>query len=390
MIRVSSLITIYLIAVFVQVPLTGVFFKSNQVVATILFAALDFVVFLFFLKGALRSRLMVYFSYQIALFVYLLWCILSVTWSISVDYLYNFMLVFKECLRIAVFVSIAAYVGITTFSERFFKAAVYSAAVFGLLALPSLDFIVEYGGGTRAMYEGYRDSVGVGRPASLLCLLSAIAYFSGYVSFRKALLCILPCMAVVFLCFSKSSIGALILSLFLVYGLDYKNKKKSLMIMAIIFSSALLIVFLKADYISDYLNFSGPGGASNLTGRADIWFELFSFKGHNFFVGNGINSVHPIVTIYGLKAGTAHNEIIQQIISYGIIGLLLCIFVYVRVFNSYQRCIDTSLGKGILSIFLFFVIVGCVESVIAATVFPPYLIAFCLMLFLVDRQNNTV
>lgn len=380
-IPIRNIVSSYVVILFLQVPLTAVFFINNTVLGTVFFALMDLLILALLVFRMDKKSFSANLIELTPLLFYIAWSFLSVFWTEADSELYSLMLLMKDVLRVLIVVSVLSVMNKKSFFTMFLEAALIASFLFGIIGILTLDYVPQMdGGASRAMYLGYKDSVGVGRPATFLLLLVLVGVFTGELPRIKSLVMVTPCLIVVFLCFSKSSIGALIIALYFVYGFDKRNKRYSLYAFIILFLAGLLVLFFRADYVLNYINAYGGGSATTYTGRTPLW-DALSYEIENaLFFGHGINSISSLLYKHFYDQGTAHNELLQQLVTLGLVGLSLWSWMHIYYIKKTYRCINVEVKVLMKTLFFFFLIVGLVESVLVTTVFPLYLFALMIML----------
>ncbi|PKG82545.1 hypothetical protein CXF85_13770 [Colwellia sp. 75C3] len=378
-IRINTLAIIYFSLLFLQVPLVALFFRSNTFFGTMAFALIDILFLLLFLSKAKKEDR--YIRVLIPVFIYVCIGLLSHTWSINENYTYSLSLYIKEIIRVFVVLFLFLAIRKDELLKTFFQAALISSLMFFVIGIFTLDFAQEYAGSSsRAMYLGYKDAVGVGRPASLIALFVAAGWASGFIEKRHAICGLALILTIVFLCFSKSSIGALFAALFLSYGFDKDKKKISVSVLFFVFIAVILVVVLRFEYINEYFNAYGGENANSYSGRTPLWDALISEFSDSIFFGHGINSVELLLYDYYLEAGTAHNEVLQQLVTLGLFGFTLWFLMQWSYLSIMNGLLNKEIKKIMLTGYLFFLIVGLFESVLVTTVFPLYLFSLFLLI----------
>ena len=162
---------------------------------------------------------------------------------------------------------------------------------------------------------------------------------------------------------SKTTLAAFLLSQCLLLFLDPNISKvmrrrvlagTAAVLMA---SSALLI-----SYYDVYINASNQ--AETLTGRTAIWAWTIEKIPERPWTGHGFDSmwkVMPPFGIDGFQARHAENELLQHLYAYGILGTIFFLGVYVTLFRSFQRSLETV--RPLLKTFLLFIVIrGLAEA----------------------------
>jgi O-antigen ligase len=117
---------------------------------------------------------------------------------------------------------------------------------------------------------------------------------------------------------------------------------------------------LVSPYVEQY---SQSAAVATLTGRTAIWASSWEIGSERPWFGHGFYSYRSIVPFFGeFEAWQAHNDLLQQFFSYGIVGVLLACAVYVSLFGYLRRSRsspEVNLGYGI---FVFGLIHGLTEA----------------------------
>lgn len=143
---------------------------------------------------------------------------------------------------------------------------------------------------------------------------------------------------VLFLSQSRTSwivaLGVLVLGAITLLPLKYK--KSWFMFWGLL----TLLIAIAAFNFSTVLNFLGKD--SSLTGRTQIWQSVFAHSLDGGIIGNGWVRVFPtdypvyidILTEQNLRVFHAHNDLLQWLVSAGIISVLLVVFSYFVIIKS--------------------------------------------------------
>ncbi len=111
---------------------------------------------------------------------------------------------------------------------------------------------------------------------------------------------------------------------------------------------------LIANYYEVYINAGNQ--AETLTGRVGIWAFVLERSLEQPWIGHGFHSFRNVIPPFGtFEAWHAHNEILQQFYTYGVVGLMLLAGLYGTFYLQARRLSsspDSSLFAGLL-IFIF-------------------------------------
>lgn len=160
---------------------------------------------------------------------------------------------------------------------------------------------------------------------------------------------------------SKSSIlafsGAAAFYIFLQTPLGWRRKLK-------IAAVHIILLLLSWPFVSSYVEeYTQSAAVGTLTGRTVIWASSWEIGAERPWIGHGFYSYRSVVPFFGeFEAWQAHNDLLQQFFSYGIVGVLLACAVYVSLFGYLRRSRsspEVSLGYGI---FAFGLLHGLAEA----------------------------
>ncbi len=374
-------IYLYWILLLTQIPITAILFKKHTDAATLLYAGIDiYFLYLFFMRHN-KDIFFYYIGKLYPVFIYIMWCYISVFWSVSDNTFYDTSLLLKDTIRIFIVILMFSTYERSVFLVAFYRAVGIASFLFGVLALLSVDFVHEYGGVVyRAMYEGYKDAVGVGRQASFLCLLLVSGRLLEIISKRFLIVSLLPCFTVAVLSFSKLSLFSLVVAYYLAFIISNNQGKFTLRNTiagtVIVLLILTVVLVLRWDYIVSYITVYGGSNVATYSGRLGIWEELILLVNSNVIFGYGLNPVATLLYAAPfVEAGTAHNEVLQQLIAYGLVGFSLWLFMYIKYYLVYRASRELKLAKIMLAFLLFYFLAGTMGSVLVLTIFPIYFIA---------------
>lgn len=394
-ISAGTLLAIYLVFTLNQIPIGAVLLGKSQVYSALFHAILDVIFFSILLVKILGTNKLINVSKAglPPLFAYIAFCLLSSVWSISTTPYFDIALVFRDLLRIAIFLMLVSLLkDATSICKAILSGTVAGGILYGALAIPTLEFAFELGETTgRYMYPGFRDSVGVGEQAAIFFVFSFVALKERAASKLFCVMALVLTGTVLLMAFSKASIVAAAFSTFLAYS--YRRKgfvKRSLISFSLISATLALLYFFKQDYFSNYFQFHSD--SSIASGRGDFWLEAARRFPDRPLLGFGLNPAHSLfVGLFYSEPGTAHNEILQQLISYGIIGFALWLLMMWSFFRRTHQVAKHPIKTIGVSLFGFFVMLGITESHLTLSIFPVYLIALIQSTYpLVNTTPNTL
>ncbi|HEY4378863.1 MAG TPA: O-antigen ligase family protein [Acidobacteriaceae bacterium] len=185
-------------------------------------------------------------------------------------------------------------------------------------------------------------------------------------------------LAITFLrALSKTAIAA-----FLVAELWYlmQNTQMSRKTKARIVAAALLVIAcfwgLLRAYITAY-NTTGSGNqVETLTGRTVLWTIAISMSLEKPWLGHGIYSFKSLVPPLGIfQPVHAHNELLQQLFEYGVVGVVVAVGIYWSFFRQARRSQTTGLSALCLTLLIFSLVRGLADTINFGLSFPFWLMA---------------
>jgi O-antigen ligase len=124
-------------------------------------------------------------------------------------------------------------------------------------------------------------------------------------------------------------------------------------------------------YITTYSETAGP---ETLTGRTLIWALTSEYAIKKPFLGNGFYSYRFVVPPLGtFQAQQAHDELLQQFFSFGIVGAILTIAIYWSFFRQIRRTSSSHLKTLATTVLLFALIRGLTDTQTFDLSFPLWL-----------------
>jgi O-antigen ligase len=129
--------------------------------------------------------------------------------------------------------------------------------------------------------------------------------------------------------------------------------------------------------IDAYLEqYSQGAQLETLTGRTVIWAQSLDIALEKPLLGHGFYSYRWIVPPFGVfEAWQAHDELLQQFFSYGLVGILLTVALYWSFFRQLRRRPAHRLRTLALSLLIVAVVRGLVDTDIFGLSFPLWLMA---------------
>lgn len=156
----------------------------------------------------------------------------------------------------------------------------------------------------------------------------------------------------------KTAIIAFIVGQAVLLILDKSISRKNKMWIVL---TAVLVLAATSGMIASYLNAYIDTGtqAESLTGRVGIWAYIFAEALDRPWIGHGFHSVWKVIPPFYIdqfEARHAHNELLQQFYTYGVVGVFMLIGLY-RSFYRQVRKLPVSPLKPLLFGLFFFVLV---------------------------------
>ena len=147
---------------------------------------------------------------------------------------------------------------------------------------------------------------------------------------------------------SKTAILAFLLAAFVFFIVSKKGLRVKLRAFGLIILVGAAAFFYLADYLDIYFSQAQDGEAlESLSGRTFIWLETIDAVWDEPYFGFGVRSFADYgPQIANVQLVHAHNEILQTIFAYGVVGLTFLLGSYVlfmkRVFTLYAISKDKS------------------------------------------------
>lgn len=129
--------------------------------------------------------------------------------------------------------------------------------------------------------------------------------------------------------------------------------------------AAVITVILFWGLIESYSTFysAGTSNIETLTGRTIIWSQSLEIASEAPWLGHGFYSYRFVVPPFGeFEAWHAHNELLQQYFSYGLVGVVLTIILYYRFYLQIRRGNGDALRALSAALLLFALVRGTVDT----------------------------
>jgi exopolysaccharide production protein ExoQ len=160
---------------------------------------------------------------------------------------------------------------------------------------------------------------------------------------------------------SKATIVAFLFAglYYLLRGLKIGRKVKAWIAVV---SSAVLLSFwgLMEAYFDVY---SQGSNVETLTGRTYIWSQSLDFSLEKPWLGHGFDSFRWVFPSFNqFLPNHAHNELLQQMFAYGIVGLLVVIGVYLSFYRQIRSSRQSALRSFAMAVLILVLVRGLVDT----------------------------
>lgn len=176
---------------------------------------------------------------------------------------------------------------------------------------------------------------------------------------------------------SKATLAAFVLSQSFLLIMDRSVSRRTKIILTA--TVAVVVLFFWGLIESYYDVYTNSGNqAETLTGRLAIWAYLLNAAFEKPWIGHGFNSIWKVVPAFGdFEARHAENDLLQQLYSYGVAGIILLTGLYTSLYLQLRRLSNKPLKVVFLSLLLFILVRGLAE----AEPFDPLLPLWAIALF---------
>lgn len=199
----------------------------------------------------------------------------------------------------------------------------------------------------------------------------------------------------------RTALIALVLALVIPIIINPASKRKSKLKRAVLFSviglaalvlAYLFILYFDIDIIGRFMNLSNDGGSGRNHIYETVWHCIKNMNVRDLFIGNGFNGVakDKIVmlidsNIFGFEYTSAHNDFLEIIYDYGVIGLLLyLIFIVQMIKTLFKLYVNRSRYFSMaLSATILYLVVSTSSHLI---IYPTYIVF--LLMFMSVASNR--
>lgn len=149
---------------------------------------------------------------------------------------------------------------------------------------------------------------------------------------------------------SLSMVAFIISSIFYLF-LKYRENKKFLFSIIVIFFLSLIIFFTSPAFNKI---------SSGLTGRSWLWHESLSYIKHNPLFGQGIGIFKCFnINKSGMFWMFAHNDWLERLAEIGVVGVVLSLIVIGNSIRNFNYKKDNLIGFSYITSFAAFLIISC-------------------------------
>jgi len=199
----------------------------------------------------------------------------------------------------------------------------------------------------------------------------------------------------------RTALIALVLALAIPIMVNPVSKRKSKIIRVIFFLiiglavallAYLFVMYFEIDIVGRFLNLSNDGGSGRNHIYATVWKSIKSLDIGSLFIGNGFNGVakDKIVmlidsNIFGFEYTSAHNDFLEIIYDYGVIGLILYVVFLIQMIKTlFKLYINRSRYFSMaLSATILYLVVSTSSHLI---IYPTYIVF--LLMFMSVASNR--
>ena len=141
-------------------------------------------------------------------------------------------------------------------------------------------------------------------------------------------------------------------------------------------ATGLVITLFWGLFESYYDVYTNAGNqAETLTGRLGIWAVILDNALEQPWIGHGFHSVWKVIPPFGdFEARHAHNELLQQFYTYGVVGVLMLIGLYGSFYRQIRRFPSAPLKTLSLSLIVFVLVRGFADTEVFDLSLPLWLI----------------
>ncbi|WP_158941602.1 O-antigen ligase [Granulicella sp. S190] len=154
-------------------------------------------------------------------------------------------------------------------------------------------------------------------------------------------------------------------------------------------AAGIILAFLSGLLQAYFTSYTAGTDPETLTGRTFIWAVSFEYAIKKPLLGYGFYSYRFIIPPLGkFEAQQAHNELLQQFFSFGIVGVILIIGLYWSLFRQIRRAPSSSLKTLTGTLLLFALVHGLTDTQIIDLSYPLWLLTMLSILLSVRTHSS--
>ena len=161
---------------------------------------------------------------------------------------------------------------------------------------------------------------------------------------------------------SKTTLIAFAAGQLLLLMRDHSVSRKTKLLMS---AAAVVLIAVFWGLLSAYYDVYTHAGnqSETLTGRIGIWAYILSEAIQRPWIGHGFHSVWKVIPPFGVfEARHAHNELLQQFYTYGVVGVALVTILYRCVYKEIRQMPAQSIKTLFFALLLFVLIRGLADT----------------------------
>jgi exopolysaccharide production protein ExoQ len=369
---------------------------SSNIVNQVVFGSLFLISILTLIPK--RDELISIIKREKYFFVFLIWCLITVVWSE-----YSFVSLKRY---IQYFTTVSVALSILIYSKNSEETIKFFYYILGLYVIISLATIVAIPGAKDrfGIWRGIAPHKNVLGQASLIAIIFWVYLFKSDSLKIKSIAVALILMTLTILVGSKSSTALFAFIILLLFSTTFITDKffepigigrtvSSLMIFIAIVLFVSFIV-LMPEVIASLLG--GTGKDLTLTGRVDLWADIWLETKKHLFLGTGFqgfwvidsSKLEKLYEIYSWLPIQAHNGYLDIINELGIIGSTLFLLILINFFINVTKL----KSRGI---WVWFVLAAIIVNFTESTFIRPRLTIGVMFIFayfavfrdLVEQEN---
>lgn len=187
---------------------------------------------------------------------------------------------------------------------------------------------------------------------------------------------------------SKTTIAAfLIAEAFYLFRTTLFSRSTKIKVVTFAVLVTLAFSGLLANYYTVYINAGNQ--AETLTGRTSIWIVTLGYALETPWLGHGFHSFRNIIPAFGtFEPWHAHNELLQQFFTFGAVGVVLVVSLYVSFYRACRRYRSHPFALTGLAILVLVAIRGLADTERFDVSFPLWAIAATFLLLTTGEAHS--